>query len=111
MLPRYLGFDWFVIFPLIIALGLVIPIQQSKNIGDLSYLNFVNNDEENENFNYKRNGLKVNLDLEFNKDATIEVILDSSFRYVRMTNWGRVFNSNRLYYNFIQILFFTFNGI
>ena len=57
--------------------GLVIPIQQSKNIGDLSYLNFVNNREGNENFNYKRNGLKVNLDLEFNKDATIEVILDS----------------------------------
>jgi hypothetical protein len=40
-------------------------------------LNFVNNREGNENFNYKRNGLKVNLDLEFNKDATIEVILDS----------------------------------
>ena len=57
--------------------GLVIPIQQSKNIGDLSYLNFINNKEENENFNYKRNGLKVNLDLEFNKNATIEVILDS----------------------------------
>ena len=57
--------------------GLVIPIQQSKNIGDLTYLNFINNDEGNEIFNYKRNGLKVNLDLEFNKDATIEVILDS----------------------------------
>ena len=35
------------------------------------------NSYKNENFNYKRNGLKVNLDLEFNKDATIEVILAS----------------------------------
>ena len=56
--------------------ALTIPIKKSKNIGDLSYLNFTNNDEETEDMNFKRNGLKVNLDLEFTKNANIEVILD-----------------------------------
>ena len=55
---------------------LIIPIKKSKNTGDLSYLNFVNNNEDKNESLYKRNGLKVNLDLQFNNDADIEVILD-----------------------------------
>lgn len=54
---------------------LTIPIKKSTNTGDLSYLNFVNNNE-NINNNIKRNGLKVNLDLGFNPNADVEVILD-----------------------------------
>lgn len=54
---------------------LTIPIKKSTNTGDLSYLNFVNNNE-NINNNIKRNGLKVNLDLDFNPNANVEVILD-----------------------------------
>ena len=55
---------------------LIIPIKKSKNTGDLSYLNFVNNNEDKNESIYKKNGLKVNLDLQFNNDADIEVILD-----------------------------------
>ena len=53
---------------------LTIPIKKSTNTGDLSYLNFVNNSENNNNI--KRTGLKVNLDLDFNSNANVEVILD-----------------------------------
>ena len=53
---------------------LTIPLKDSKNTGDLSYINFnVNDDRENLIGN---EGLKVNLDLEFNKNADIHVILD-----------------------------------
>ncbi len=55
---------------------LTIPIKKSTNTGDLSYLNFVNNREDDSNINIKRNGLKVNLDLDFNQNANVEVILD-----------------------------------
>ena len=52
---------------------LTIPLKDSKNTGDLSYINFnVNDDREN----LINEGLKVNLDLEFNKNADIQVILD-----------------------------------
>ena len=56
--------------------NLTIPLKKSKNIGDLSYLNFKNNNEEINDLNFNRNGLKVNLDLQFNPQANIEVILD-----------------------------------
>ena len=46
--------------------SLTIPIKKSKNTGDLSYLNFHNNKEDIIDLNYNRNGLKVNLDLQFN---------------------------------------------
>ena len=55
---------------------LTIPIKKSKNTGDLSYLNFITDKDDNSVLDYKRNGLKVNLDLIFNPEAKIEVILD-----------------------------------
>jgi len=55
---------------------LTIPIKKSINTGDLSYLNFVNNSDKNNKNNIKRKGLKVNLDLDFNQNANVEVILD-----------------------------------
>ena len=54
---------------------LKIPIKKSTNTGDLSYLSFVDNNENNNN-TIKRNSLKVNLDLDFNQNANVEVILD-----------------------------------
>ena len=56
---------------------LTIPIKQSKNIGDLSFLNFNNNNDDIKDLNSNNNGLKVNLDLQFNPNATIDVIFDS----------------------------------
>ena len=78
--------------------ALTIPIKKSKNIGDLSYLNFTNNDEETEDLNFKRNGLKVNLDLEFTKNANIEVILDpdSGSKLVSNGNGNLNFKINTL---------------
>ena len=53
---------------------ITIPLSDSKNTGDLSYLTF---NTKNKRINSKSNdGLKVNLDLEFNKNARIDVILD-----------------------------------
>ena len=56
--------------------SLTIPIKKSTNTGDLSYLNFVDNRENNSKNSIKQNGLKVNLDLDFNQNANVEVILD-----------------------------------
>ena len=56
--------------------SLTIPIKKSKNTGDLSYLNFINNNVDQNDIAYDTNGLKVNLDLQFNPAANIEVILD-----------------------------------
>ena len=54
--------------------SITIPLSDSKNTGDLSYLSF---NTKSEKINSKiNNGLKVNLDLEFNKNAQIVVILD-----------------------------------
>ncbi|MDA7810580.1 translocation/assembly module TamB, partial [Flavobacteriaceae bacterium] len=55
---------------------LTIPIKKSKNTGDLSYLNFITDKDDNSVLDYKTNGLKVNLDLVFKPEAKIEVILD-----------------------------------
>jgi len=55
---------------------LTIPIKKTKNTGDLSYLNFITDKDDNSVLDYKTNGLKVNLDLVFNPEAKIEVILD-----------------------------------
>ena len=53
---------------------LTIPLKDSKNTGDLSYLNFNVNDDKKKLIG--NNGLKLNLDLEFNQNADIQVILD-----------------------------------
>ncbi len=54
---------------------LSIPINESVNTGKLSYLNFVN--EENDSSKKgNKSSLKVNLDIDFNDNANVEVILD-----------------------------------
>ena len=56
--------------------SLVIPINDSKNIGNLKFLNFVNPEsEENTNQSIKKS-LLVDLDLDFNNNANLEVVLD-----------------------------------
>ena len=76
--------------------NLTIPLKKSKNIGDLSYLNFQNNNENIIDLNINRNGLKVNLDLQFNPEANIEVILDpeSDSRLVSKGNGNLNFKIN-----------------
>mgnify|MGYP001297598693 CR=1 FL=1 len=54
---------------------LTIPIKESVNSGELSYLNFVSKDKNIPNRSNK-GGLKVNLDIDFNENANVEVILD-----------------------------------
>ena len=57
---------------------LSIPIKKSQNTGDLNYLNFVSSkDIQNSDELIKKNGLKVDLEIEFNSNANLEVILDS----------------------------------
>ncbi len=59
--------------------SLTIPIKKSQNTGDLNYLNFI----ESQNVNDSKvllsdeNGLKVDLDIDFNSNANLEVLLDS----------------------------------
>ena len=76
--------------------NLTIPLKKSKNTGDLSYLNFQNNKEDIIDLNFNRNGLKVNLDLQFNPEANIEVILDpeSDSRLVSNGNGNLNFKIN-----------------
>ena len=57
---------------------LTIPIKKSQNTGDLNYLSFVDSkDNVSDMTLFKKNRLKVNLDLEFNPFAKLELILDS----------------------------------
>ena len=58
---------------------LTIPIKKSQNTGDLNYLNFISSENNNESdiTLIKKNGLKVDLNIEFNSFAKLEVILDS----------------------------------
>jgi len=57
---------------------LTIPIKKSQNTGDLNYLSFVDSkDKEPDMTLTKDDGLKVDLDIEFNPYAKLEVILDS----------------------------------
>ena len=78
--------------------NLTIPLRKSKNVGDLSYLKFQNNNDDITDLNFNRNGLKVNLDLQFNPDANIEVILDpeSNSRLVSKGNGNLNFKINTL---------------
>jgi hypothetical protein len=58
--------------------SLTIPIKKSQNTGDLNYLSFVDSkDKEPDMTLTKDDGLKVDLDIEFNPYAKLEVILDS----------------------------------
>ena len=58
---------------------LTIPIKKSQNIGDLNYLNFIESQNVNESkiLLSDESGLKVDLDINFNSYANLEVLLDS----------------------------------
>ena len=56
--------------------SLVIPINDSKNTGNLKFLNFINPNSEQNSFQLKKNSLLVDLDLDFNNNANLEVVLD-----------------------------------
>lgn len=57
--------------------SLVIPINDSKNIGNLKFLNFVDPSISYDENELKTKSLLVDLDIDFNTNANLEVILDS----------------------------------
>ena len=57
--------------------SLVIPIKDSNNVGDFKFLNYINPNSEQSEFEKTAKSLLVELDIDFNSNANLEVILDS----------------------------------
>ena len=57
--------------------SLVIPIKGSNNVGDFKFLNYITPDSEKSDSEKINKSLLVDLDIDFNSNANLEVILDS----------------------------------
>ena len=67
--------------------SLIIPVNESKNVGNLKFINFIDPNSNTDKKLNKKKSLLVDLDINFNPNANLEVIFDSDSES-KITGYG-----------------------